>query len=124
MMNLGFLWVRLKVQKWLYLAMKIEPTLSRLRLEIVVLLSGEVLVAAIIFKGQYSRSGWIDDEAPDYYYSVSKSGYTTYWLSWRWLEEVFIPQVKERTNNGKVLLIMNGHGSHKTNKFKKNTGKQ
>lgn len=67
MINLGLLWVRLKVQKWLYLAMKIEPTLSRLRVEIVVLLSGEVLVAAIIFKGQYSRSGWIDDEAPDYY---------------------------------------------------------
>ncbi|CAX39656.1 transposase, putative [Candida dubliniensis CD36] len=124
MINSGLLWVRLKVQKWLYLAMKIEPTLSRSRVEIVVSLSGEVLVAAIIFKGQYSRSGWIDDEAPDYYYSGSKSGYTTYWLSWRWLEEVFIPQVKERTNNGKVLLIMNGHGSHKTNKFKKNMGKQ
>lgn len=81
-------------------------------------MSGEKLIPGIIFKGQTLRTGWFNDDAPDYYYSVSKCGYTSYWLSWRWLEEVFIPQVKEKTNQGKVLLIMDGHGSHKTKKFR------
>ena len=81
-------------------------------------MSGEKLIPGIIFKGQTLRTGWFNDDASDYYYSVSKCGYTSYWLSWRWLEEVFIPQVKEKTNQGKVLLIMDGHGSHKTKKFR------
>lgn len=81
-------------------------------------MTGEALIPSIIFKGKTLRTGWIADDAPDYYYSVSKCGYTSYWLSWRWLEEVFIPQVKKRTTNGKILLIMDGHGSHKTKKFR------
>lgn len=55
-------------------------------------MSGEKLIPGIIFKGQTLRTGWFNDDASDYYYSVSKCGYTSYWLSWRWLEEVLFPK--------------------------------
>ena len=81
-------------------------------------MSGEALVPAVIFKGGSLRTGWFKDDAPDWYYTASKRGFTTNWLSLCWLKDILVPQVKEKTSQGKVMLIMDGHGSHKTDEFR------
>ena len=80
-------------------------------------MSGEKLIPGIIFKGQTLRTGWFNDDAQT---TTTQSPNVDILLigclgvGWR----RFYSPSERKTNQGKVLLIMDGHGSHKTKKFR------
>ena len=66
----------------------------------------------IFFKEQH----FDNDLSNSVLFSISKSGYTNYWLSFEWIKH-FSSQTKA-TKKGKYwMLIMDGHSSHFTNEF-------
>ncbi|CEL61186.1 hypothetical protein RSOLAG1IB_12401 [Rhizoctonia solani AG-1 IB] len=51
--------------------------------------------------------------------AVSKNGWTNDELTYLWFVKVFVPQAEARnTTNQPILLIMDGHGSHTTDKIR------
>ncbi|KAF8684105.1 DDE superfamily endonuclease [Rhizoctonia solani] len=60
---------------------------------------------------------WFDEEGVGFI-AVSKNGWTNDELTYLWFVKVFVPQAKaQNTTNQPILLILDGHGSHTTNKM-------
>ena len=79
-----------------------------------------MIAPAVIFKGKELQEQWFDNEcrkiAGDWYFHTSEKGWTDDSLAVEWLVEVFLPGVnlKRKDDSDAVLLIMDGHGSHRT----------
>jgi hypothetical protein len=75
----------------------------------------------IIFKGKRYIEGWFEEfSVPrSWRIEVSANGWTTDEIGLRWLQKCFIPAVQRRGRRGKVLLVLDGHGSHLTPAFDK-----
>lgn len=69
----------------------------------------------VIFKGKHVQTTWFNvDDAPDWKYCCSSSGWTNNAIGLRWLQEIFIPSTA--TADWRLLLV-DGHGSHITTEF-------
>ena len=71
----------------------------------------------IIFKGKELQQQWFLDEfredAP-WAFVTSPNGWTNDHIALRWLEQVFLPLTKPNDPSDARLLILDGHGSHRT----------
>jgi hypothetical protein len=75
------------------------------------------LPPCLIFKGENLNSGWIPDETPAGWKSItSKKGWTSDLIGFEWLKSHFQPFVSKLTNL-RSLLIIDGHYSHVTARF-------
>ena len=72
---------------------------------------GGVLKPLVIFKGVSLQSSWFTSEIPDWAYKCSPNGWTSNEIALIWLEKVFVPATRPTANN-RVLLLLDGHGSH------------
>ena len=50
-------------------------------------------------------------------FKASEKGFTSNDTAIHWLEPIFIPQTKPKTANEEILLILDDHSSHTTDKF-------
>jgi len=82
--------------------------------------NGVALDPLVIFKGKSVQQQWFPDEISflqDWHFWASEKGWTNDSIALKWLLEVFIPQTRPSTPQGKRLLIIDGHGSHETDDF-------
>jgi hypothetical protein len=72
-----------------------------------------------IFTGKVHISKWYEDSPvpKTWRVAVSDNGWTTDDLTLEWLTEVFEPQTRSRTVGRYRLLLLDGHGSHRTAAF-------
>lgn len=78
--------------------------------------TGVRLQPTVIFKGQNLHTRWfIDENVPDYQYTVSMNGWTSNEIGLSWLNQVFLPQTA--TDGPYRLLLVDGHKSHATFEF-------
>jgi hypothetical protein len=79
--------------------------------------AGVTLPPCLIFKGENLNSGWIPNETPADWKSItSKKGWTFDLIGFEWLKSHFQPFFS-RTSNSRHLLIIDGHFSHVTARF-------
>jgi DDE superfamily endonuclease len=80
--------------------------------------SGWSLPPVIIFEGKEHQSTWYTTGLPgDWTIGVSANGWTDDKLGLTWLQNVFEKHTAQRTKGVYRLLILDGHGSHKTPEF-------
>jgi hypothetical protein len=83
---------------------------------------GTSLEPSVIFAGKQGlRSAWVEDvEAGEHevFFSNTPTGWSNDDIGFSWLEQVFDRVTKEKAGRGWRLLILDGHGSHLTQKFK------
>jgi hypothetical protein len=83
---------------------------------------GTSLEPSVIFAGKQGlRSAWVEDvEAGEHevFFSNPPTGWSNDDIGFSWLEQVFDRVTKEKAGRGWRLLILDGHGSHLTQKFK------
>ena len=70
----------------------------------------------LIFKAKNHDASWYHDLNPRWRIGVSENGWTTNELGLLWLQH-FIEEIKERRVGSHVLLIIDGHESHKSLAF-------
>ncbi|KAJ4213880.1 hypothetical protein NW760_15504 [Fusarium oxysporum] len=81
---------------------------------------GRALVPGIIFKGKELQKQWFLDEfkqIADWYYITSPNGWTDDHIGIEWLESVYLPQTTPADESDARLIILDGHGSHATDKW-------
>ena len=81
--------------------------------------TGQALSPLVIFKGQTVQQQWFPDEMEflaDWRFTATPKGWTNDSTALEWLQQIFIPQTRARSKD-KVLLIVDGHGSHTTDNF-------
>lgn len=79
--------------------------------------TGFVLPPFVIFKGKGYIESWGDGLPNDWRFEVSPKGWTSDTIGLHWVENHFIPLTTRRTKGLYRLLILDGHGSHKTSEF-------
>ena len=81
---------------------------------------GSMIEPAVIFKGKDLQQQWFDDEchkiAGNWHFCTSQKGWTDDRLAVSWLLDIFVPEVekKRKDPSDTALLILDGHGSHRT----------
>src|SRR5436305_1574197 len=80
---------------------------------------GWALPPFIIFKGKEKQLGWFEGNAhiPGQRIETSDNGWTTDDIGIDWFQNHFIPHTSGRTKGKYRMLILDGHGSHKTAQF-------
>ncbi|KYG41596.1 hypothetical protein M433DRAFT_50390, partial [Acidomyces richmondensis BFW] len=79
--------------------------------------SGQALPPLIIFRVQYTNSGWIlVSTPPNWRFLTSTSRWTLDCHAYKWLKTVFDPKTR-RIDRKRRLLILNGYGSYLTARF-------
>lgn len=74
--------------------------------------AGKKLQCLVIFKGKHIQSTWFPTYGtPDWKYTTSKNGWTSYAIGYQWLKDIFIPGSAPRSGGWRLLLV-DGHGSH------------
>ena len=70
----------------------------------------------LIYKGQSKtlQGTWIENviEGEEAYFTVSENGWSSYKVDLKFLESVFHKHTKDKANNRRRLLIVDGHSSH------------
>ncbi|KAI8401625.1 hypothetical protein FOFC_18494 [Fusarium oxysporum] len=82
--------------------------------------TGKVLRPTVIFKGKTVQQQHFPEDLDfldDWEFSCSEKGWTSNKLALIWLRKVFIPSTQPEKKNEPRLLILDGHGSHMTEKF-------
>jgi hypothetical protein len=82
--------------------------------------TGHILVPGIIFKGQNLQVQWFLDKfksLADWYIITSPNGWTSNYIGYSWLIDVYDPQTKPVDPSDTRLIIMDGHGSHATTEW-------
>jgi len=70
----------------------------------------------LVFKAENHDASWYPDLKPGWRIGVSENGWTTNKVGLLWLQH-FIEEIKERRVGSHVLLIIDGHESHKSLAF-------
>ena len=81
--------------------------------------TGRAIEPLVIFKGATVQQQWFPKELDflaTWNFSSSEKGWTSDSLSFKWLQEVFIPQTEPEQRQTR-LLIVDDHGSHCTDEF-------
>ncbi|KAK5995541.1 MFS-type transporter clz9 [Cladobotryum mycophilum] len=81
--------------------------------------TGRALSPLVVFKGQTVQQQWFPDEMSflaNWQFAATSKGWTNNETAVAWLREVFIPQTRNRSSP-RVLLVVDGHGSHTTDDF-------
>jgi hypothetical protein len=79
---------------------------------------GWVLPPFVIFAGVHLLQAWFEEDIPgDWVLAASKNGWTTNELGFQWLQH-FDQHTKDRSQGPYRLLILDGHESHGSLKFK------
>ena len=74
--------------------------------------TGQRLRPAIIFKGHHLQTSWFPSRSiPDWLYTSSENGWTSYNIGLAWLQQIFIPETTSPLGSNR-LLILDGHSSH------------
>lgn len=74
--------------------------------------TGEKVKPLVIFKGKRVQSTWFQSEnVPDWRYTASDKGWTSYDIAIRWLKHIFDVETKPVGSTYR-MLILDGHGSH------------
>ena len=75
--------------------------------------AGQTIPCLVIFKGKNIQSSWFEAEnIPNWRYTCSENGWTAHHISYRWLEEIFLPQTQPNITSDSRILLMDNHGSH------------
>ena len=77
---------------------------------------GWAIAPYLIFKAKNHDASWFPDLKPQWRIGVSDNGWTTNEIGIGWINH-FIEQIKERRVGSHVLLIIDGHESHKSLAF-------
>lgn len=78
---------------------------------------GVVLPPLIIFSGKsITDSAVVQALPPNWMYIESDNGWTSFDISFQWLQKVFEPNTRRTTSTHRIL-ILDGHGSHLTVEF-------
>jgi hypothetical protein len=77
---------------------------------------GWAIAPYFIFKAKNHDASWYPDLKPHWRIGVSDNGWTTNEIGLAWLKH-FIEQIKERRVGSHVLLVIDGHESHKSLAF-------
>ena len=81
--------------------------------------TGQALSPLVIFESQTVQQQWFPDEMEflaDWRFSATPKGWTSDSTALDWLRQIFIPQARAQSKD-KILLIVDGHGSHTTDDF-------
>jgi hypothetical protein len=82
---------------------------------------GVALDPLIIFKAKSIQDQWFKREFlaqhPSWEVTFSENGWTSNDIAVEWLEKVFLPQTQTGNPDDARLLIVDGHGSHTSDKF-------
>ena len=82
---------------------------------------GVALDPLIIFKAKSIQDQWFKREFlaqhPKWEVTFSENGWTSNDIAIEWLEKVFVPQTQSENLDNARLLIVDGHGSHTSDKF-------
>jgi hypothetical protein len=70
----------------------------------------------LIFRARHVQQQWfIPSDVPDWIFTSSSSAFTTNEIGLKWLQEIFIPEVRQNLPTEEwVLLLLDGHKSHVT----------
>ncbi|KAF6525908.1 hypothetical protein HZS61_011703 [Fusarium oxysporum f. sp. conglutinans] len=82
--------------------------------------TGKVLRPTVIFKGKTVQQQHFPEDLDfldDWEFACSEKGWTSNKLALVWLRKVFIPSTTPENKNEPRLLILDGHGSHRTEEF-------
>ena len=71
----------------------------------------------IIFKGKTMQAQWFPCEFPNWHFHFLNNGWTTNALGFHWLTTVFLPETQPEDPSQWRLLLLDGHGSHKSVDF-------
>jgi hypothetical protein len=78
----------------------------------------KVLPPFLIFEGDHHQVHWYPCNRPEgWKFGISENGWTSNALALRWLTEHFEPLTRPASPSTKRLLILDGHGSHKSWEF-------
>lgn len=81
-------------------------------------MSGVALNPCVIFKGKYNQTSWFEEtKIPDWGYGCSDNGWTTNNHAVSWLIKWFIPRTGAGKDKDPIVLLLDNHGSHKSDQF-------
>lgn len=81
-------------------------------------MSGVAINPCVIFKGKYAQTSWFEEnKIPDWGYGCSDSGWTTNNHAVSWLIKWFIPRTGAGKDKDPIVLLLDNHGSHKSDQF-------
>ncbi|KAJ5241722.1 uncharacterized protein N7469_000049 [Penicillium citrinum] len=77
----------------------------------------QAISPTVIFKAKTFTSTWFTMGPKDWHYNISENGWINDQIALDWLQRSFIPKTQNLIKGSKILLILDGHGSHKTEQF-------